>query len=220
MCSISDLKADLFEYRKLAGQASRNAVKQTLQQNIDRIEMLLKEMIKIENVTNNDTSKPTLIEKRILSYGWDQSDSQVTIYLSDFPDNTLSELKADQIKLKHNERFIEVTILHEKSNTSFKFSVNKLLHSIESPSVKVKSAHVVICLKKKQAKTNWEYLTEADRLAKEKSKPKLDPVDDKKDPGDGLMDMMRKMYDEGDDEMKRTIAKAWTESREKQMSAN
>ena len=28
--------------------------------------------------------------------------------------------------------------------------------------------------------------------------------------------MMKKMYDEGDDEMKKTIAKAWTESREKQ----
>ena len=35
------------------------------------------------------------------------------------------------------------------------------------------------------------------------------------DPGAGLMKMMKKMYDEGDDEMKRTIAKSWYESREK-----
>lgn len=28
--------------------------------------------------------------------------------------------------------------------------------------------------------------------------------------------MMQQMYDDGDDEMKRTIAKAWSESREKQ----
>ena len=27
--------------------------------------------------------------------------------------------------------------------------------------------------------------------------------------------MMKKMYDEGDDEMKRTIAKAWTEGQDK-----
>ena len=40
-------------------------------------------------------------------------------------------------------------------------------------------------------------------------------TDDSKDPEAGLMDLMKKMYDEGDDEMKRTIAKAWTESREK-----
>lgn len=35
------------------------------------------------------------------------------------------------------------------------------------------------------------------------------------DPQAGLMDMMKKMYEEGDDEMKRTIAKAWTESQDK-----
>ena len=34
------------------------------------------------------------------------------------------------------------------------------------------------------------------------------------------MDLMRQMYNEGDDEMKRTIAKAWTESREKQASGS
>ncbi len=35
------------------------------------------------------------------------------------------------------------------------------------------------------------------------------------DPGAGLMSMMKQMYDSGDDEMKRTIAKAWHESQEK-----
>ena len=37
----------------------------------------------------------------------------------------------------------------------------------------------------------------------------------KADPSAGLMDMMKKMYQEGDDEMKRTIAKAWTEGQDK-----
>lgn len=39
---------------------------------------------------------------------------------------------------------------------------------------------------------------------------------DGSDPGSSLMNMMKQLYDEGDDEMKRTIAKAWTEAREKQ----
>ena len=30
-----------------------------------------------------------------------------------------------------------------------------------------------------------------------------------------IMNMMKKMHDEGDDDMKQTIAKAWTESRDK-----
>ena len=40
-------------------------------------------------------------------------------------------------------------------------------------------------------------------------------VDDKADPGQSLMKMMQQMYDEGDDEMKKTIAKSWYESQEK-----
>uniref|UniRef100_A0A8C3S9G1 SGS domain-containing protein n=1 Tax=Chelydra serpentina TaxID=8475 RepID=A0A8C3S9G1_CHESE len=39
---------------------------------------------------------------------------------------------------------------------------------------------------------------------------------DTSDPGEGLMNLLKKMYSEGDDEMKRTINKAWVESREKQ----
>jgi len=31
------------------------------------------------------------------------------------------------------------------------------------------------------------------------------------------MDLMKKMYEDGDDDMKRTIAKAWTESRDKKV---
>ena len=50
--------------------------------------------------------------------------------------------------------------------------------------------------------------------AKEKSMPKFE---DKQDPQEGLMSLMKKMYEDGDDEMKRTIAKAFTESRDKSM---
>lgn len=42
-------------------------------------------------------------------------------------------------------------------------------------------------------------------------------VDDSTDPSDSLMNMLKKIYSEGDDEMKRTINKAWSESQEKKM---
>lgn len=42
-------------------------------------------------------------------------------------------------------------------------------------------------------------------------------MDDNSDPSEGLMTMLKKIYDEGDDEMKRTINKAWSESQEKKM---
>lgn len=42
-------------------------------------------------------------------------------------------------------------------------------------------------------------------------------VEDNAEPGDGLMNMLKKIYSEGDDEMKRTINKVWTESQEKKV---
>lgn len=40
-------------------------------------------------------------------------------------------------------------------------------------------------------------------------------MDEEGDPSAGVMNLLKQMYDDGDDEMKRTIAKAWTESRDK-----
>ena len=53
--------------------------------------------------------------------------------------------------------------------------------------------------------------------ADSKSKAMEPKPDASKDPSAGLMDMMKKMYEEGDDEMKRTIAKAWTEGQDKKV---
>lgn len=41
----------------------------------------------------------------------------------------------------------------------------------------------------------------------------------KDDPMGGLMSIMKKMYESGDSDMKRTIAKAWTEGQEKKNQA-
>jgi calcyclin binding protein len=71
---------------------------------------------------------------------------------------------------------------------------------------------VTVFLKKADVGKSWGYLTEKEKKLKDKAAPKLD---DNADPQEGLMSMMKKMYDEGDDEMKRTISKAFTESREK-----
>ncbi|MQL89222.1 hypothetical protein Taro_021788, partial [Colocasia esculenta] len=49
---------------------------------------------------------------------------------------------------------------------------------------------------------------------REREEEELKPnLDKEKDPMAGIMDLMKNMYEEGDDEMKRTIAKAWTDAR-------
>ena len=39
---------------------------------------------------------------------------------------------------------------------------------------------------------------------------------DSSDPSAGIMNLMKKMYDDGDDDMKRMIKKTWYESQQKQ----
>lgn len=64
----------------------------------------------------------------------------------------------------------------------------------------------------------WIYLTLTEKRLKDQSNKTFENVKDddaEKDPMGGLMNIMKKMYDSGDPELKRTIAKAWTEGQDK-----
>ncbi|XVF25466.1 hypothetical protein REPUB_Repub13aG0214700 [Reevesia pubescens] len=69
----------------------------------------------------------------------------------------------------------------------------------------VKPKRVIITLFK-ASKGNWSDL----HFKEDRLKPNLDK---ERDPMAGIMDLMKNMYEEGDEEMKRTIAKAWTDAR-------
>ena len=43
----------------------------------------------------------------------------------------------------------------------------------------------------------------------------MDAEKESKDPQAGLMNMMKKMYEDGDENMKRSIAQAWTKANDK-----
>lgn len=72
---------------------------------------------------------------------------------------------------------------------------------------RVKKNRVTIALKKEDKNATWMSLVAKGTTNSNKAKSS--------DPTAGIMDLMKNMYEEGDDEMKRTIAKAWTESRAK-----
>ena len=75
--------------------------------------------------------------------------------------------------------------------------------------------NVVVFLAKKKVGNRWSHMT---TFEKKSSEPRVPKFDNSEDPSAGLMSMMKQMYEDGDDEMKRTIAKAWTESQQKQMA--
>lgn len=65
------------------------------------------------------------------------------------------------------------------------------------------------------AGVNWSHLTLTEKRLADNKKPK--PVaDEEGDPSAGIMSIMKTMYESGDSETKRMIAKAWTEGQDKQ----
>lgn len=89
------------------------------------------------------------------------------------------------------------------NNQHYRFGMD-VFAKIDTEKSKVikKNDSIVIKLIKDEKKT-WDQLQKKKPSAFEQM-PKKD-----QDPAAGLMDLMKKMYEEGDDEMKRTIAKAW-----------
>lgn len=74
----------------------------------------------------------------------------------------------------------------------------------------LKKNYVILKLIKPTAQT-WGNL-----IYKKKFDP-LKKMDKKEDPQIGMMKMMQRMYEEGDDNMKRTISEAFSKSKEDQM---
>lgn len=100
-------------------------------------------------------------------------------------------------------------------NKDYVLTINKLLNPIvpEQSTWKVKNDMVIVTIAKEKQE-NWSHVTELEKKMSD-SKKKLPEMDENSHPTDGLMSIMKNMYEQGDDEMKRMIAKAWTESQSK-----
>ncbi|CAF1378729.1 unnamed protein product [Rotaria magnacalcarata] len=218
---IQELNADIDEVKQLLGQATRLRVKQFLEVQQRRLET---DLIALKEQQNAATvpaieKKPTApvvastnrsYTKEITVYAWDQSDKFVKIYVQNL--DGVGDLSSDQVRCSFEERVFSLEINNLK-NINYLFKRGRLLNEIKpaQSTFKVKKDMVIILLAKVDAK-NWECIFRDEKKTDEKPLPKMD---DSKDPGDSLMKLMKNMYETGDDEMKRTIAKAWTESREK-----
>ncbi|KAJ4797666.1 hypothetical protein LUZ62_048912 [Rhynchospora pubera] len=134
------------------------------------------------------------------SFSWDQDAEKIRIYLfleGVDPEKVDSVIKPSSVDIK----------MHDVQGKNYRYAIPKLNKEIvpEKSKVVVKPTRVVLTLFK-SSKGNWLDL----QFKEDKLKPNLDK---EKDPMAGIMDLMKNMYEEGDDDMKRTIAKAWTDAR-------
>ncbi|OZC07201.1 CS domain protein [Onchocerca flexuosa] len=219
----TELRRDLHELQNLRSIASRQMIKRMLDEKISELESKIKTLEAMNNV-NECGDVPSLKQSRteavssntvplatvkITNYAWDQSDKYVKLYLT-IPE--IHTVPQEQITVNFTESEVEVNV-RNVSSKNYSLVIKGLLKAINpsSSSFKQKTDLLLIMMKKNEEE-NWKYLTKAEMQSKEKSTPKFDQ---KADPQESLMGMIKQLYDDGDDDMKRTIRKAWHESQTK-----
>ncbi|EJW83873.1 hypothetical protein WUBG_05218 [Wuchereria bancrofti] len=219
----TELRHDLYELRSLRSIASRKMTKSMLDEKITEIEGKIKALEAANNIDGcgdvpvlkqsrtevASSNAVPLATVKITNYAWDQSDKYVKLYLT-IPD--IHTVPEEQITVNFTESEVQVNA-HDVSSKNYSLIIKGLLKTINPSGSSFKQkTNLLLIMMRKSEEGNWKYLTKAEMQSKEKSTPKLDQ---KADPQESLMSLMKQLYDEGDDDMKRTICKAWHESQTK-----
>ncbi|KAL5771965.1 hypothetical protein ACOSQ2_011889 [Xanthoceras sorbifolium] len=203
-----DLALDLEELRQLQTIVKRPRIVSLINSEISNLEKLSKEAAPA-TVSQSPTPittaakvpfTPAVSYVTLASFSWDQDNEKVKIYLS------LEGVDQEKIETEFKQMSFDVKF-HDVQGKNYRLTIPKLNKAIvpENCKVVVKPSRVIITLVK-ASKGNWLDL----HFKEDKLKPNLDK---ERDPMAGIMDLMKNMYEEGDEEMKRTIAKAWTDAR-------
>ncbi|KAL3660003.1 hypothetical protein V7S43_014928 [Phytophthora oleae] len=225
------LTAEIAEMQTLLAQTKTAGNRRDLEQLLQRKQKALeaaKSELQQENSKATDTLKPEQAKvaprpvandrmafTEISRFGWEDDGygkEKVAVYIMSGIDG-VGNLAKENVTCHFTKTSFDLKIigLDNKNYRLFKQHLEKEIDPAKS-SFRVKKNRVTLSLYKADKDSTWMNLT-----AKNPSKS---AKPDTSDPSAGIMDMMKNMYAEGDDEMKRTIAKAWTESRDKNGAAS
>ncbi|XP_076293186.1 calcyclin-binding protein [Lasioglossum baleicum] len=213
-----ELKLDVEELNKLLQQANRQKVKDVLSIEIRKLQTDLNKLLENHKNTSTKpsnetvTSSPKLYEVKLNNYGWDQTDTMVKLYITL---ENVQQLPKESVVCNFTEKSLDFRVLG-LDNKNYSLLINNLCEEIEpsKSSFKVKKGLVIVSLVKKEANT-WLHVTGVEKRIKASKSSVIPEMGDEGDPGASIMNLMKKMYQDGDDDMKRTIAKAWAESQQK-----
>jgi calcyclin binding protein len=225
---MADLKEQLEEAREMLLKAKFSRMKAVLTAHIRELEkeqtdsstVAMDVEPPVAPVSSMETKKPT--PKPSVASGakfvpiediaWDQGEygSQfLTIYV-DLPG--VIEAK-DRVKCDFGQWSFDLTVMDFKGK-NYRVLKDNLEKDIlpESCSFKVKNNKIVIKLAKKKGEfsyENWNALTSK----KKREAGDTTKTGSKTDPKGGIMDMMKNLYDEGDDATRKAIGEAMLKSR-------
>ena len=205
---------DLNELKRILASGSTPYVESLLKEEISKLEKKfadVKEESAPKPIPTTTSSAPKKSYETISSYAFSDSNDKATIII-----RNIRGLEQAEIIFEPSERQCVIYVLREKMNMSdLKLTISPLYKKIipgDSKYTKRNETLTIHLAKKK--KTSWMKLKKS-ALDMKKPKSSANDTKAKEDPNTALMDMMKKMYDEGDDEMKRTISKAMWEAQHK-----
>lgn len=237
MASLERLHAELEDFREARQRATTARLQTLLDTHISSMDQLIQSAttappavgvpVATTAVMPNSTSAAipataasTLAYKTIDSYGWDETDTAVKLYVN-LPG--CGDIQQSEVALECTGTSMRFRLSNAQTPRQLLVTPLKKEIRVKEGTIKCKANAVVITLKKKENGKWWELLdklagTEKKTSGGSKAPGEAAAADDAgADPGGSIMKLMKQMYDDGDEEMKRTIGKAWTESREKQM---
>lgn len=200
---------EIQELESLESLAKIPTVKALLRNEITRLKNRSEAIrAEVERVKSSSSLVGTI---SVTDYAWDQNDEVVKFYIEL---GKLNNVDTSQVSLKVNGDHKGFTCIFGKH----RFTVAQLFAPVDeaksSAKVLTKSNRLLITLGKMGAQ-KWPSVTppKASSFSPRKSAEEDALADD---PSGGLMKIMKKMYDEGDDDMKRTLTKTWYEAQNKQ----
>jgi calcyclin binding protein len=151
----------------------------------------------------------------IASFGWDQDSygkepNFVFVYVTSGLDG-VGDIK-ERVTCDFTESSFDLKILGLGGN-NFRLLKKGLDKKIVPDESKVIVKKNRVTIKMKKVKGEYGYDQWMDLTAKH---PKLSAEGKERDPGDSLMDMMKDLYNDGDENMKKALGEAMMKSREKQ----
>nr|UNA27450.1 calcyclin binding protein [Plasmodium yoelii nigeriensis] len=213
---LKELHEDIEELKTILSKAVRENVKRKISRVIEDMTVEIAKLKLDEfqkpnkiNITNSEKNDNNISYSSVPSFAWNQEKNKVTVFLTI---KNIQNINKENIISKFNERDFEIKI-HNLDLKNYRFCIKKLHDKIipNKCSIKIKKDLIQVYLIKQDNK-HWDNLH-----FKESPMSKIKPpkINDQAEPSAMLMDMMKQLYQEGDSDMKRTIAKAWCEANEK-----
>ncbi|KQK09813.1 calcyclin-binding protein [Brachypodium distachyon] len=204
--SADELRLDLEELRRLESLATRPRVLSLLSNEIRSVDAKLAARTATAPAPAPAPQAVAAVAPAGVNYvtlgtfSWDQDNEKITVYVF------LEDVDQEKVETTFKPMSVDIKI-HDVKGKNYRCAIPKLNKEIvpEKCKVVVKPKKIVITLCK-ASKGSWLDL----HYKEDKFKPSTAKD---KDPMAGIMDLMKGMYEEGDDNMRRTIAKAWTDAR-------